>query len=93
MDTETKSTVLAQRDNMTNKHGQCSIRLSAYNSEVLGKDEVMLTVNGVNCHIVMHQVSASELRAVADICSQMADYIDPPFPKESMFGPLVLPKL
>jgi hypothetical protein len=74
---ETMSTLLAQRDNMTNKH-RCSIKLSAYNSEMIGKDEVMMSIDGVNCHIVMHQVCASELRALAYICSQMADQIDPP---------------
>jgi hypothetical protein len=74
---ETMSTLLAQRDDMTNKYNQCIIRLSAYNSEVIGKDAVMMSIDGVNCNIVMHRVCASELRALAYICSQMADQIDP----------------
>ena len=78
MVTETMSTLLAQRDDMTNKYSRCSIRLSAYDSEVIGKDAVMMSIDGVNCHIVMHRVCASELRALAYICNQMADLIDPP---------------
>lgn len=77
MSTESMSTELSVNDKLTNKYRHCSIKLVPYISEGFGKDEVMITVNGVNSHVTLHQVSAAELRSVAYICKQMADLIDP----------------